>query len=237
MYILLSDTLAVVISAVRGTMISPAVVAVDEVRCSLYPKIHPFVWLYPHLASVSMPERGTTPFFMDDLCHTPPFAFKRVLSIAVIERSTIPSVTNRCPIVDILCLISVEIDFNRLSNVRLLGIDTRPQASTSLRLYRQSMLRKVCNALLESILNHTRTIKHLTITVGEYIYGLPRFRGKLGHGIQPVRYRMLKSMDSFSLSRANLSNSLNQNHIPEVSFKLLYNVSKDNLNYDQVSCI
>src|SRR6476469_7421844 len=132
MYILLSDTLAVVISAVRGTMISPAVVAVDEVRCSLYPKIHPFVWLYPHLASVSMPERGTSPFFMDDVCHTAPFAFKRVLSIAVIERSTNPSVTNRYPIVDILSFISVEMVFSLLSNVRLLGIVIRPQATASL---------------------------------------------------------------------------------------------------------
>jgi hypothetical protein len=80
MYILLPGSLAVVTSAVRGTMISfPAVV--DDVRCSLYSNIHPFVWLYPHhLASVSMPEHGTIPFFMsDDLCHTPPFAFKRVL--------------------------------------------------------------------------------------------------------------------------------------------------------------
>ena len=41
MYILLSGTLAVVISAVRGTMISPVV----DVRCSLYPKIHSFVRL------------------------------------------------------------------------------------------------------------------------------------------------------------------------------------------------
>src|SRR6476660_3701822 len=137
MYILLSDTLAVVISAVRGTMISPAVVAVDEVRCSLYPKTHPFVWLYPHLASVSMPERGTTPFFMDDLCHTQPFAFSRVLSIAVIECSiTKRSVANRYPIVDILSFISVDmVFFNRLSKVRLLGIVTRPQAIASLWLY------------------------------------------------------------------------------------------------------
>ena len=39
MYILLSGTLAVVTSAVRGTMRSPVV----DVRCSLYPKIHPLV--------------------------------------------------------------------------------------------------------------------------------------------------------------------------------------------------
>jgi hypothetical protein len=39
MYILLSCTLAVVTSAVRGTTNSPAV----DVRCSLYPKTHPLV--------------------------------------------------------------------------------------------------------------------------------------------------------------------------------------------------
>ncbi|MER5176003.1 MAG: hypothetical protein ABJB76_02685, partial [Candidatus Nitrosocosmicus sp.] len=65
------------------------------------------------------------------------------------------------------------------------------------------------------------TRKHLRITVGEYTYGLPRFRGKLGHGIQPIIYRMLKRVDSFNLSRANLWNSVNQNHISRVSFKLL----------------
>jgi hypothetical protein len=54
------------------------------------------------------------------------------LSIAVIEISTMPSATNRCLIVDILCLISVKMVFNRLSNVRLLlGIFTRPQANAS----------------------------------------------------------------------------------------------------------
>ena len=111
--------------------------------------------------------------------------------------------------------------FNRLSNVRLLqGIVTRPQAIASLRLYRQSMLRKICNALFESSLNHILTIKHLKITVGEYTYGLPRFLGAVGHGIQPIRYRMLKRMESFNLSRANLWDSVNQNHISRVSFKL-----------------
>ena len=74
--------------------------------------------------------------------------------------------------------------FNRLSNVRLLGIVTRPQAPASLWLYLQSILRKICNALLESNLNHIRTIKHLKIMVGEYTYGLPRFFGVVGHGIQ-----------------------------------------------------
>jgi hypothetical protein len=45
---------------------------------------------------------------------------------------TMPYVTNRYPIVDILCLLSVEIVFNRLSNVRLLGMDINPQTKTSL---------------------------------------------------------------------------------------------------------
>ncbi len=171
-----------------------------------------------------MPERGTSPFFIDDLCHTGPFAFKRVLSIDVIERSTNPSTANRHPIVDILSFISVEIIFSLLSNVRLLGIFIRPQATASLRLYGQSNFRKICNVLLESILNHNLTIKHLRITVGEYTYGRSRFLlgGAVGHGIQqPIRYRMLKRMDSFILSRANLWDSINQNNISRVSFKLL----------------
>ena len=56
--------------------------------------------------------------------------------------------------------------------------------------------------MFESILNHILTIKHLKITV-EYTYGLPRLLlGILGHGIQPIKYKMLKRMDSFNLSRA-----------------------------------
>ncbi len=135
MYILLSGTFAVVVtSAVRGTMISSVV----QVRWSLYPNIH-FILLYDynphhHLASVSILERGTTPFFMDNLCHTGPFAFIRVLSVAVIEGSAISSAANRYPIVDILSLTSVvEIVFNRLSNIcLLLGIVIRPHANASL---------------------------------------------------------------------------------------------------------
>ena len=89
------------------------------------------------------------------------------------------------------------------------------------------MLRKVCNALFESSRNHILTIKHLRITVGEYTYGLPRFFGAVDHdGIQPIRYKMLKRMDSFNLSRANLWDSFSQNNNPEVSFKLLYSISR-----------
>ena len=117
---------------------------------------------------------------------------------------------------------SIEMVFNRLPNVRLLGIVIRPQASTSFRLYLQSVSRKVYNALLESNRNHILTIKHLRITGGEDTYGLPRFRRDLtGHdGIQSIRYGMLKRIDSFNLPRANLWISINQNHISWVSFKL-----------------
>ena len=83
------------------------------------------------------------------------------------------------------------------------------------------MLRKACNPLLESRRNHILTIKHLRITVGEYTYGLPRFFGAVGHGIHPIRYRMLKRMDSFILSRTNLWDSFGQNDIPEVSFNYI----------------
>ncbi len=80
-----------------------------------------------------MPEHGTIPFFInDDVCHTGPFALKEYC-LLVIERSTNPSIaTKRCPIVDILSFISVDMVFNCLSNVRLLGIFIRPQASASL---------------------------------------------------------------------------------------------------------
>jgi hypothetical protein len=84
------------------------------------------------------------------------------------------------------------------------------------------MLRKICNALFESILNHILTIKHLEITVDrEYTHGLPHFLiSAAGHGTQPIRYRMLKRMESFNLSRANLWDSFSQNNISRVSFKL-----------------
>ena len=77
-------------------------------------------------------------FFMSDLCHTGHFAFKRLLSAAVVvmkDSTIIPSVTNRCLVVDILFFTSVEIVFSRLSNIRLLGMDTNPQADASLWLY------------------------------------------------------------------------------------------------------
>ena len=129
--------------------------------------------------------------------------------------------------------------FGLLSNVRLHGMDIRPQASASLRLYWQSVFKNMCKALFESSLNHILTTKHLRITVGEYTYGLPRrcLFVLLGHCMQPIRYRMLKRMDSLNLSRANLWDSFSQNHIPGVSFKLLWNISRDSLNYDHASNI
>jgi len=60
--------LAVVKSAAKGTIIEPVVATI----CNLYPNIHPALCMTesPHLASVSIPERGTTPSVIDDLCHT-----------------------------------------------------------------------------------------------------------------------------------------------------------------------
>ncbi|HXT84843.1 MAG TPA: hypothetical protein VN704_11035, partial [Verrucomicrobiae bacterium] len=80
--------------------------------------------------------------------------------------------------------------------------------------------------LFESTLNHNLTIKHRRITVGEYTYGLPRFFDAVGHGIQPIKYRMLKRMDSFNLLRANLWDSVNQNYFSRVSFKLMKGIKR-----------
>ena len=124
-----------------------------------------------HLAFVSIPERGTIPFFIDDLCHIEgPLALISVLSIAVINGSTISSEMSRCPIAVILSLITTEIVFNLLSNVLLFGGDNSdiPHAFITFLLYGRSVVEKYsCNALFESSLNHIRTIKHLIITVVE----------------------------------------------------------------------
>ena len=54
--------------------------------------------------------------------------------------------------------------------------------------------------------------------------------------MQPIRNRMLKRMDSFILSRASLWDSVNQNHIPTVSFKLLQEyVENVKMIYDHAS--
>src|SRR5215218_11287175 len=110
--------LAVVKSATRGTITEPIVL---DIKCNLYPNIQPFVWLNPHLASVSIPERGTIPFFIDDLCQTCPLALSKVLSIATMYGSIIFLHTNMRVITAILSLISVDIDLRRLSNVLLSG--------------------------------------------------------------------------------------------------------------------
>ena len=75
--------------------------------------------------------------------------------------------------------------------------------------------------MLEYILNHILTIKHLGILLLENIhtYGLPRFRGGIaGHDIQRIIYRIIKRMDSFNISRANPWDR-SQNHIFGVRFK------------------
>ena len=86
------------------------------------------------------------------------------------------------------------------------------------------MLRKICNPLLESSLNHILTIKHLRITVGEYTYGLPRFLGwgVVGHSIQSMRYRMLKRWIPLIYQEVNLCDSFSQNNISMVSFKMYF---------------
>jgi hypothetical protein len=54
--------------------------------------------------------------------------------------------------------------------------------------------------------------------------------------MQPIRNRMLKRRDSFILSRASLWDSVNQNHIPTVSFKLLQGyVENVKMIYDHAS--
>ena len=145
--------------------------SVLHIICSLYPNIHPLVWLKPHLASVSIPERGTIPFLIDDLCHTlSSLALIRVLSTARMYGLTKSSEINRCPIVAILSLISVEIVFSRLSKVRLSGKYDwdSPQAFIIFLLYGSSIERKWYNDRFESSLNHIRTIKHRRIIIGEY---------------------------------------------------------------------
>ena len=71
--------------------------------------------------------------------------FKRAVSVAIACALTNPSMTNRFPIVAILSLISVDIVFNRLSNVRLLGdryAEDNPHAFTILLLYGKSKHRR-----------------------------------------------------------------------------------------------
>ena len=82
--------------------------------------------LNPHLASVSIPERGTIPLIIDDLCHRCPLAFSKVLSIATMYGSIIFSHTNRWVMTAILSLMSMDMVLSRLSNVRLSGIWVRP---------------------------------------------------------------------------------------------------------------
>jgi hypothetical protein len=83
---------------------------------------------------------------MDDACQTLPFDLSKVLSTARMYGLTKLSETNRFPIAVILSLISVEMVFNRLSNVRLLGrydsTTDNPQAFIILLSYGKSIERK-----------------------------------------------------------------------------------------------
>jgi hypothetical protein len=135
MYILLSGTLAVVTSsAVRGTMISPiAAVYMLDVVCvqisipwyDYIPTLHVY-----RCQNEVLPLFPWMIYAIDD--H---LLLAEYLYTAVIDGSARPSTTNRYPIVDILCLMSVELVLNRLSNVRLHGMDIKPQAIASLLLY------------------------------------------------------------------------------------------------------
>jgi hypothetical protein len=81
----LSCTFAVVVTsaAVRGTKIS----SVIHVRCSLYPDPLFSMAIFPPCICINARTRYYS-FSMAYLCHTLPFAFSNVLSIAVIEMST-----------------------------------------------------------------------------------------------------------------------------------------------------
>jgi hypothetical protein len=75
--------------------------------------------LKPHLASISIPERGTTHLIIDDLCHGRPLALSNVLSVAIMYGSTSFCLANRFPIAAILSLMSADIIESLLSNVLL----------------------------------------------------------------------------------------------------------------------
>ena len=144
----MSFTLAVVVtSAVRGTTRSLVVIQ----NIVYFRKPIPYCCMTivpPSYICINARTRYYSFFFHRWFMPYRTFCFIRVLSIAVIEGSARTDVTIRYPIGDdILSFISVGMVFNRLSNVRLLlGIVTRPQSSTSFRLYWQSGLRKVCNS-------------------------------------------------------------------------------------------
>ena len=91
--------------------------------------------LNPHLAPISIPERGNTPLIMDDLCQRWPLALSNVLSIATMYGSTNLSFTNRFPIVDILSLMCTDIVESLLSNVLLSGRLVNPHAFNTFLLY------------------------------------------------------------------------------------------------------
>ncbi len=97
--VLPSRIFAVLTPADNGTINLPAL----QPMCSSCPNIRPLdLEENPHLASVSVPEIGKRLFFMSDLCHAGPSAFSRELSTDADVSSTIPSDTNRLPIVPMM---------------------------------------------------------------------------------------------------------------------------------------
>ena len=94
------------------------------------------------------------------------FSLDKSISAEITDGSIILSRTKSSLIVVILFLISLDMVARRLSNVLLLGILDSPHRFITFLLYDRSIARYSCNDLLESNLNHIRTIKHLKITVG-----------------------------------------------------------------------
>ena len=122
-------------SADNGTINEPVL----DARCILYPNTHPLVLLNPYRASVSIPERGTSFFFMLDLCHTCHFAFNNELSTDIMAGSTNPSFMKSTPMTSIIDLMSIDTALNLLSNVLLSGNLSRPHAFITFLLYGMSI--------------------------------------------------------------------------------------------------
>jgi hypothetical protein len=101
----------------NGTTSFPA----EQHMCNLYPNIHPFVLANPHLASVSIPRRGTNPDLV--WCQICPLARTSMESAAVILASAISSAI-AVPVAHIMCWTGSTL--KRRSNVLLSGSACRP---------------------------------------------------------------------------------------------------------------
>lgn len=119
-YAWLSHMFAGVTHAESGTTILPVL----QHMCNLYPNTHPLVLAKPHLASVSIPERGTKSDLMWVWCQTWPRQRTSVLSADTIFASAMPSRTICLPTVLIMCWSGSTL--NLLSKVLLSGREWRP---------------------------------------------------------------------------------------------------------------